>query len=1263
MKKIFRMALVFALAGATLMYTSCTKDYQEEINKLDNKIESLSNDLSTFEQRAADLERSIASLDAAYKAADKAFDGSLSTLTTDVSGLKTKVGAIEAAIKDLDKLATKDEVSAAKADLEKKITDDLAALKAEILEKTDDLAKQLADLKVELEKKANAEDVEIRLKALEEAQSSIDDVYGFLSDELRSIVFLPDFYFAGIEATSYDFGSFIGYLVYGNPYADYTFYADKDGNKLAPPAQGQQAPEGSIKYVIKKGAKYLADLYYNTDAKGNAMWYKYDPETYEWIYKDGKLVAGKEGDENVRRFFPANYLQGQVGKASYNLNPSSFPVDSAEWSLNGRNVKYVLKAEEEVTWSPVFVGISSDGAGLATVEYSIDNPDKIYSSILGAVIDCAIGLYNKYGENEEGIEDIIETFNIDELLGRGKQLKANTNMNWMEQAQNELLAKTYRYNNVPTMQLVGTLGDGRQIFSDWHAISSSEEVVGHLAFDASNPYVTEWGDCGINFGEVEKDLYTVSDWAVIDPASVPVKWNGGPIDLAELIAIHTFDGLSYQPLAEYTLAEFNEKYPGYHFEFEMVPYTIGANATSEDMYGKLDGSQFTPCYVESAGGKATSKPIAKDSEDGISAVGRQPVVLVTLVNDETKNIQAYGWFKLVISKDAKLPQFFEIPDLGKVPFICSNYTLATKWHEFSFFVLEALKVDYNAFINSYQFDGVYVYANVLQADGTTVKKDLVATDVKTEGSFQDVKFKDYNKDKKVYEDKNWGKAQYKKDASGDGINDAFSWQVNPQKVGEGKAQSIYFKFHNGDSIVYFEMKADVAKKAKMFFAENKTNNLWFPDIDEEPMNTVRISVPVPDNTKGLTVMDFYKNLFEFFNGNPGMPVLGLVAEESDPIYASIYNNPRSPYRSELTTTKSVFQFSKTQPLIATAADLGYDTQLFVKSWKDDGTPEDYTKLYAVKYYFNMNKWAYDPIMDEISDGKGGYTYHYHIFEDQLVATITPGEEVGYVIEYANTEVAKYLLNLWSYKTDKQENMLYANITAKNKYGSTACVSVDDGNFHVRFIRPIDIDFAAQDVAEESQVDGANISVINFFEGITDWNNQPVVRKHMVDVKDKNGKVTGQKWDGTYEEVVIKTINMYKYYQFDKIRINVGGALRNNWDSKDPAKWGVMAEQTPAHMLFLGSVDEATGKFTETTETPIVSPDPAAIPPVYDKIYEVSIADFNNLATYVLNYKNTQGYASKFTILVPIEIDYAWGTLADYMVINIKETSETEPGTK
>ena len=1247
MKKIFRMALVFALAGATLMYTGCTKDYGEDIDNLDSKLtnvqDQLSKQLADLQSEVSNLRSGVSSLESAIAALKTADEG----FKSDISGLKTRVGAVEDQLKDLAKFATKDELKEAREALEKKIAEDVAALKADVLKETDGLAKQIADLKDELKKKADAEDVEAKLKALEEAQAEVDAVYGFLSDELRSIVFLPDFYLAGIEATSYDFGSFIGYLVYGNPYASTSFYYDEEEGDIEP--WTANTPATNTKYTFPNGAKWMTDLYYETDAKGAPVYYKYDPETYDWVLKDGKMVKGKEGDANVRMYFPANHLQGQVGLAKYNLNPSSFPVDSATWALNGRNVKYYLKAEEEETWYPVVEGISASN-GLASVEYKIENPEQIYSSILGSVIDGAINLFMKYyndgNVNVIGLMDLYETF-IEPLLER---YESGTNYNWMEQAKNELLAKSYRYNNIPSMQLVGTLSDGREIVSDWHAISSSEELVDHLAFAADNAYVTDAYDCGM-FYDANKDLYMNAEWCVVDDPSVPVKWNGGPVDLQKLIAIHTVDYMSGTAIADYSLEEFLAKYPGYHFEFEFLPYNIGGNSTSEDKYGKLEGSMFTPCYVQSAGGKATSIPIAKGSEDGISAVGRMPVVLVTLVNDETKDIHAFGWFKILISKDAKPEQFFEIPDLGKVPYICTNYALKTTWHEFSYFVLENLKVDYEQFIGTYKFQGVWVYANVLE-NGKVVKK-LVPTTVTTEGVLQNVNFTNYNTTTKTDETLKWGTAMYKKDESGSGINDAFTWNVAPTKIGEGKTQSIYFKFVYGDSVVYFEMKADVAKKAKMTFANNKINNLWFADIDAEPMNTVRISVPVPAVNPMPSVLDFQKDLNEFFVGNK--PGLALDAD-SDPIYASIVSNTRNPYRSELLTTKTKFQFAATQPLIATKG-LGrdYNTQLFVKTWRDysvSGDAADYTKLYAVKYTFNMMKWAWEPETTTIIDKNGDEQTVYAIFDSELVATITETTDTPakYMIKYANNATSKFLLNLWSYKKTDQAQMLFANITAKNWYGSTACASVADGGFHVRFIRPIDVDFADQDIAEESQVDGANVEVIKFFDGITDWNNQKVIVKNMVQKKDAEDKpIYDDKgepvmvWDGTYSENIIKTINMYTYYGFKELRVDIANAQRNNWNPANPAEWGKMSEKTPAHIVRIGTVN-AQGVFTEDTSKATAD-----------------ITTFNNLVGTVVNYRNTQGYAETFTIRIPVQIDYSWGTLSDYMIINIKDTGSTQPG--
>jgi outer membrane murein-binding lipoprotein Lpp len=105
MKKIFRMALVFALAGATLMYTGCSKDYTEDINNVKSSVSDLQNKLGELNNELSALKSSVSSLEAAYKAADDLIKG-------DVTDLKTRVGKVEDAI---SKAATKEDVAAVDA--------------------------------------------------------------------------------------------------------------------------------------------------------------------------------------------------------------------------------------------------------------------------------------------------------------------------------------------------------------------------------------------------------------------------------------------------------------------------------------------------------------------------------------------------------------------------------------------------------------------------------------------------------------------------------------------------------------------------------------------------------------------------------------------------------------------------------------------------------------------------------------------------------------------------------------------------------------------------------------------------------------------------------------------------------------------------------------------------------------------------------------------------------------------------------------------
>ena len=1441
MKKIFRMALVFALAGATLMYTGCSKDYGEEIDKLDSKISSLQTDLtsklSDLEGQLSTLRSSVNALDAAYKAADDAIKG-------DVTKLQNRVAAIEEAIKDLDKLATKQELNEAKAALEKKIADDLAALKAELLAKAEDLQNQINTLDAALKLKADAdkvytkeevdaflakyftkeeineflakkadkdavytkdeineflakkadadkvytkeevnkmleayytkeqvddilkayytkeeidealknyftkaeieemleayytkdevdkiledyytkaqieemleayytkeeideilkayytkdqideillkyytkeeidakfagyytkeeidaflakyytkEEIDAALKELKDAQDKLNELYELLSDELRSIVFLPDLYFAGIEATTYDFASFNGLEILKEA-KDYAFYAPAFENGF--PVYDEDGDVAGVEGYILKGAPYEAVPLFIHDLFFSPIYFKIDPETGDFVRDDaGNPVQAKASDTSKAPYFPGNFVVGQVGKAKYSLNPSTFATADAEWSLEGRNVKYLVKSDDS-TWTPVFLGIEKDADGIATVSYDIEHPEWLFSSVLGGVVDGAISWIGT-------IKKIIEIEQTE------NSLRAGSYENWYEFKQRLCTAFEYDFNNIPTMHLVGTLSDGRRIVSDWHAISSFEEVVDHLAFRNDNPYVidhsflSEWDDdeesyedpdawdeefedCGIAPNFKTKDLYPDALWSLMGAPSVPVKYNGGPVDLAELIAIHTMDYDSNRPYNNYTLAEFNAKYPGYHFEFTLVPYTNGDYDTIESYYGQINGTEFTPCWVKSVDKKPVSVPIAKDEESaqGISAVGRMPMVLVTLVGDETGYVHAAGWFRILIAKDVKEPEWFKLPDLPKVPYICGQFKLLTEWHEFSDFVLEALGVDYKLFKNTYEFDGIWAY--------------------NAKGKFNQVTGSNGGY---IYVDgKEWGDAYYAVDREGSAINDVFVWYVSPTSFGEETSHTIYWRFHNGEQVVYFEMTAETAKRAKMDFVTNKINKEWYDDINAEAKNTVRMNVPVPTADKttpviGGDVLKFQRDINHWFVGY--RPILGLDEAASDPVYKNFFNAKNGPnpnnkgysdpdagygygYDDPELFTRTSFFFDKNQPKIN-------GTQLYTNWWgavSFNGTNYPAGKLlYAVDAKKSITVIPDGGTIDDV-------TMVPEPLEDNFIAWIMPtvpdptatddfgGPRVSDTLLYLHTPKAKELLNLWSYKETDQAKMLYANIVAKSWYGSCD-IALPDGNFHVRFIRPLDVNFRDLDVAEESAVDGWNVLIAKFLSDIKDWNNQDVIVPKPE--RDANGKVKKDSkgniiYTPYFEPNVIKTVDMFKYYGFTKMSINLADAEINNWDTSDPAKFGKVSEKVPEARLAIGTVDEETGKFTPTTTT----------------TFNVTFnGDLTGLEGYYLNYRNDEAYSLEFALQIPVKVEYAWGTLNAKIRVNVKETDQTTPG--
>ena len=1054
MKKIFRMALVFALAGATLMYTGCSKDYTEDINNVKSDVQDLQNKLGELNNELSTLKSSVSTL-----------EGTVKTLGGDVTDLKTRVGKLEDAVKNLDKYATKDELNKAVSDLEGKI----AQLKTDILAVTDDLQAKLNELKGYTEEEIAA------------LQAALDEVYAALGDGLTSIVFIPDFYYGGIEATSYDFLNLYAHTAVKGPATT----TDHNKTNVEFPA------EATITWEVKDSTKALFTL-------------------------------------------------GQIGRANYDINPSTFPLDSASWALHGEDQKYVqVKAAEP--WKPVFQDIAyktaKNGIPYAEVLYTIANPESL-----------------KYGEN------------------------------------------------VPVMHLEATLSDGKFVSSDWEAVVSGTEEIAHLAFAKTNAYKTQEPEqCDTT---AKKDLYYRADTCAQHIPSIEVKYNGGPVDLAKLIVAHIDNPIT--GITEYTLDELNNKYPGFSFKFELVPFLSGENVTGEQYYAVIDGDELTPAWVASEGGKPVSKPIAKDSEDGISSVGRTPIVMVTLINSE--KVVSYGYFKILIAKDPKEPQTIELGpvDFGKVPFVCEPITMKITWYDFSHFVLENLKMDYDEFTATYTYDEKSAY--VKKADGTY----------------------------EAVGDK-YGPVVYNKDTEKGTINDVFEWTVDPQKIGKEKVQEIYVRFTDANelSIIFFKLTAEVAGAAKFDFGANKLKNEWYNDIKGETMNTARINVPVPvaDKTspvKGGDVTKFQRDLNHFFVGYE--PAVEL-AEDADPIYKEVADS--------LLETTSTYTFATAQDKIVDWNGTEFELftnatfdSLFVKAkFDEDGNvvPDAAAKADTT------NLIAY---LTTVADSTATST-------TEAEGTAAPADSsiLNNVIVYKWAEgntLAKYFLNLWGLNDNsKDETMLHANVIVNTTYGKCK-IPAGTENFHVRFIRPLDINFQGQGINEESAVDGANVEIAKFINGITDWNHQRVI---VPEVDEETGEETGY-----YTANIIKTVNMYDYYQFDSLFINIGLAERDNWNVKDTAEYKAIKDVTPAVKLQLGTVD-AEGVFTAMT--PETDEDGNAY-------YAISIKSFDTLKDLVINYRNDEAYVEAFNIRIPIKIGYAWGYYVAYFELNILDTGSTTP---
>ena len=770
-----------------------------------------------------------------------------------------------------------------------------------------------------------------------------------------------------------------------------------------------------------------------------------------------------------------NFTLTPIDTVYYHLNPTSADISDIDWSFLYREPEYISRANDAA--SPVFKGATKKSDGSVAVGYSYNNPEEL-----------------KYPTNEAG--------------------------------------------NMSVMALKAELANDTVVTSDYAAVVPVTQNLIAIAYTDKETLMPELG--GEPF--CKNDVYTQGDYAVENAASFDIQYNGGTLNLAEHLYIHYAEAnfkeseINKTKHLKLSYKDATERY-GLTFNYEMMPYTVGGHTTKESQYGKVDANTgvFTPCYVDD-NGNSIECGVGEDNKTGISAVGRKPVVRVTVKNGE--NVVLVGYIKIHIVEAIGKYDWI-VKDFETIPYMC-GFKKEISWSEMSNSVYEHLKITKEQFLATYKVDAGKTYEKKANGEFVAVANNI------------------------------YGQLRYQQDDKPSVTNDKIFWETfvtaptyadNVKQVDaiynadkNTHSKRLYLRFEsnqNPNYSVYMGFTIKVADKPEVQYAE-KIAKYWYPTSEANVAlrDTVRMNVPRPTNDSSEPVTKYVKDLDDNFLGNE--VVVSATNAEQNKFYD--WDNLGIEY---------FYHFDSNQPKLTKD---GVDYQLTV----------------------NIDK-------DEL------------LYNGETVATIDPATGV---VTYAATTEAKTILNLFGHDEQKP-NQQFAKVVISSTYACDLALA-QTSTFNVRFLRPIDIIDNENGKFIDAQAAGSTVKLVDLF-GLEDWRNQPLIKKS----------------GDTYIANVENGVDLYKYYEIKDVKVDIPNAKCDL-----NGKVQKVTEVTDA--LELAIVDENNNELTSGTIT-------------------VDISDFEDLLKYGVNYKNNEGNVQEFTLWLPLEITYSWGTVKYEIECPVKST--------
>lgn len=1247
-KKFLSTLLMGALFIASVsVFTSC-KDYDEDIQNLQQQVDGLKSDLNS----------QIATLDAAQKkcASDCATaQAALDQAIKNLESTKANKADVDKAIEDAIKGAKADN-DALKTELQKYAADyaDAAAAKAAAAAKEEAIAeakKYAEQLRDELDaKKVDLVEFTAKVQELQNSIKAVDDKLAAFKDEqtsawaandeaLKEINLQIDALKKFNEQVQKDFEGV------NTEIANLKKALDEQKTALENQKKDLEKQITDAKAELQKQIKDLEKALDESETIAGLTKRISDLEKTVGGIETNRLAiedikgwmteADKKFNEALAGASKANVLDLYISKVltSIYLKPEFFysGIEAIElpalydtpWNLVDKDKQLTL--EEKWALDTKAAPIDVCKGGVAYYHLNPWNADIEGATVAFISNEAKTRAGANYGVNDL-IKPVKETLDKDswdktfagvlpvEFTGKFEEINALLKAGILPQ-----VALNYK-QTVDEKEI--------NVSSDWALIAPtqySELVIADKTWSNHEAILGAWDgthektiDPAPECGHLTQDLVALADNFV--PATHNVLWDG-TLNLSELVRTHYSysyrNGAGVEVKSEDKLMddEMFEKF-GLHYEFALIDYTLGNNKTSESVHVVLEKNEK---------GETIARPV-KVTEDGKStneqadkaSVGRMPIVRVLLKTADNQ-VAAYAYMKLLISETEVPPIHEEATEDFKVDkdfyVDCEPtdpYTYTMTWSQVENRILSnALDGKYSKTTFEANWDLITEVAQDGKLSGVKV---VDAADGEVALQFSEAK------DDK-YREVPVGEVALVQDNESGAHMQVLKWtitaddllamyaadnfkNVDPETGLNTNQLDVYVKFAGAKDVwVHFFIPAGKIHFAKASINNNKTLSYWFAlNSSASGMKETHANVTVPNTQK-----DDCAFVWDILAAFDGYTIASSIDQKNFPNFAK--------------AAKPEFFFTTpTTAAPAKNAEFNADSK---GQWKVKGNSgAEYTLQVAA------DKKSVEAVA---KDGKA-------IEATTIVKLVTPeaapagveAELIESALEYQQNDVAYDLLNVAGHKELASLQTFTAYLQIK-LVGACYDPFITDGSdyFNVKFLRPVDVEKTKNAEVQDAVDGGSKVNIMDLVS-LVDWRDQSFTSANGLNDKD------GEQPEVTY--VTYDTPHYINYYEVDLVA-DVDNAMTDI--NKPEAEREVILEKAAdIEKLVNLKKNSPACIFTFTP-----APD--------NKI----TWDGKKFVGGEIFYSNNSGNVKLFHIYVPITLNYKWGKniKCGYGVITVKKT--------